>query len=638
MFHLILEKCSRITRISHSQLAPNYRSAIQESALIISLQIFGLILEECNRTTKISHNSELAPNYRSAMQESALVISLQMFGLILERTVQLLRDQQNNSYSYPLIVGDDVQILLPAIKVWCDWLLCHSSVWNPPPSCNDYSVGPAGDVWGRLASLVNLLERLDCPQHLLSEKCLEEATAAHSVTLCCGSCAPPPPHSPPQCARLMTGYTAHWAPPHLANEWQYYCSVIGSSCVKLAAVRPLETCNCWGRHVGTTATQRFIGYCLSNGFPAILGTFLLMSPSVDQSLVCQIQYPCQSYDQVKLPEDAVLAGFVPLILHSPDPMYTSVENNMEVACICLRIRKILFCGTVFLCGVDPPVLKLHKNETGTSEYISVVETPSPPAQSDGELCMETVSGNVSEDSGQASEDEGEVTSGGGGGELESLQQRKQQLERSHRRQEKRRQKFQSILQNSLVSVEMEVRPHYLVADTNCFIDYLPQLQTIARASSPSRPHLYTIMVPLVVLNELDGLAHGRRDSTARPQHLAMVTECAASALEFLRSRSSPAIRCVTTKGTILNSTTFTSEEDCQDMKNDDKILATCLKLCHTSSKEEQAVEGQPRKLTRDVVLLTEDRNLRVKAMARDVPVREVLDFMQWAGLLGPEVG
>ncbi|XP_046680255.1 telomerase-binding protein EST1A isoform X2 [Homalodisca vitripennis] len=502
------------------QMLKEFRALLQHSPLPLNstrlLQLLALNMFAIENTQL--KNSELAPNYRSAMQESALVISLQMFGLILERTVQLLRDQQNNSYPYPLIVGDDVQILLPAIKVWCDWLLCHSSVWNPPPSCNDYSVGPAGDVWGRLASLVNLLERLDCPQHLLSEKCLE------------------------------------------------------------------------------------------------------------------------GYDQVKLPEDAVLAGFVPLILHSPDPMYTSVENNMEVACICLRIRKILFCGTVFLCGVDPPVLKLHKNETGTSEYISVVETPSPPAQSDGELCMETVSGNVSEDSGQASEDEGEVTSGGGGGELESLQQRKQQLERSHRRQEKRRQKFQSILQNSLVSVEMEVRPHYLVADTNCFIDYLPQLQTIARASSPSRPHLYTIMVPLVVLNELDGLAHGRRDSTARPQHLAMVTECAASALEFLRSRSSPAIRCVTTKGTILNSTTFTSEEDCQDMKNDDKILATCLKLCHTSSKEEQAVEGQPRKLTRDVVLLTEDRNLRVKAMARDVPVREVLDFMQWAGLLGPEVG
>ena len=26
-------------------------------------------------------------------------------------------------------------------QVWCDWLLCHSAVWNPPPSCVDYRVG-----------------------------------------------------------------------------------------------------------------------------------------------------------------------------------------------------------------------------------------------------------------------------------------------------------------------------------------------------------------------------------------------------------------------------------------------------------------------------------------------------------------
>jgi protein SMG6 len=37
-------------------------------------------------------------------------------------------------------------------------------------------------------------------------------------------------------------------------------------------------------------------------------------------------------------------------------------------------------------------------------------------------------------------------------------------------------------------------------------------------------------------------------------------------------------------------------------------------------------------LVSEVVLLTDDRNLRVKALARDVPVRELVDFMQWAGL------
>jgi hypothetical protein len=47
-----------------------------------------------------------------------------------------------------------------------------------------------------------------------------------------------------------------------------------------------------------------------------------------------------------------------------------------------------------------------------------------------------------------------------------------------------------------VSVEIEVKPHNLVPDTNCFIDYLSQLQIIAEAG-PAQQHYYTLMVPLV---------------------------------------------------------------------------------------------------------------------------------------------
>ena len=36
-----------------------------------------------------------------------------------------------------------------------------------------------------------------------------------------------------------------------------------------------------------------------------------------------------------------------------------------------------------------------------------------------------------------------------------------------------------------------------------------------------------------------------------------------------------------------------------------------------------------RRLRREVVLLTDDRNLRVKALARDVPVRDLPTFMTW---------
>lgn len=71
-----------------------------------------------------------------------------------------------------------------------------------------------------------------------------------------------------------------------------------------------------------------------------------------------------------------------------------------------------------------------------------------------------------------------------------------------------------------------------------------------------------------VLNELEGLARGAdaRDcppasrATLDPEHVARVAESAKAALAFARSRN-PAIRCLTTRGTVLTSSTFTVEED-----------------------------------------------------------------------------
>lgn len=60
---------------------------------------------------------QLEPGYRSEVQERALVVSLQMFSLILERGVSLLRSQLERVEHPRLIVDEDMQVLLPAIKV-----------------------------------------------------------------------------------------------------------------------------------------------------------------------------------------------------------------------------------------------------------------------------------------------------------------------------------------------------------------------------------------------------------------------------------------------------------------------------------------------------------------------------------------
>lgn len=59
-------------------------------------------------------------------------------------------------------------------------------------------------------------------------------------------------------------------------------------------------------------------------------------------------------------------------------------------------------------------------------------------------------------------------------------------------------KFQALLEQNGLSVEVEVRPRYLVADTNCFIDYLPELKLIASTTAPHSPEpAYILNVPLI---------------------------------------------------------------------------------------------------------------------------------------------
>ncbi|GLV32356.1 Smg6 [Carabus blaptoides fortunei] len=466
---------------------------------------------------------ELEPGCRSEVQERALVVSLQMFNVILERSLDLLQDHvRQQERQQPVQLCQDLQIILPAVKVWCDWMLCHSSVWNPPPSCSDYRIGPSSDTWGRLATLMNLLEKL-----------------------------------------------------------QYQKP-------------PLETSSSNGNEV------------------------------------------------VRLPEDATMCGFTPLMYNIQEAVYVREQVDLECAQMCVRIGKILFFGTVFLCGLEPPVLKLQKYET-YSEYISVVRTssrdsPSSPVEICHEhLLLENFSGDE-EEVAQATAPADNTS-----GEIRTLLDRKVELEKRHRTQELHRQHVQAILQQSVVSVEIEVRPRYLVPDTNCFIDYLERLQTLARTHGPQP---FTLMVPLTVLGELEGLARGGKSPapaprlTLDPEHMLRVAEAARKALEFLHCRN-PAVKCLTTRGTVLASSTFTSEDEdkSQDVgpRNDDRILATCLSLCrnvkdqHAETSELQ-VPGGPRRIYREVVLLTEDRNLRVKALARDVPVRELPDFLQWANL------
>ncbi|XP_046391094.1 telomerase-binding protein EST1A isoform X2 [Ischnura elegans] len=565
-----------------------YRSAVQESALVVSLQMFNLLLERCVALLKDLYNSsqfESTPiqppsptSSSSAPSDSARGTSLATSTSSVSSSTEPTPDPSPQpTPAIQLLSGnEDIQTLLRAIKVWCDWLLCHSAVWNPPPSCADYSIGPSGDAWSRLAELVSLLGRL-----------------------------------------------------------QHGCTEI-------------------------------------------------------------LEVPGEGLEAVRLPEDSALAGFTPLMANYQEPGYVPTDSDMEQAQVCLRIQKLLFFGTEFLCGLDPPVLKLHVvGERGESEYVSVVSScptssaPSPThalsSQNDQDV-LESFSeeDEDDEDEGMAAEkrreegtpvrrktDWAEVDSDDDEDEIRILLSRREELQKRQMTQEKSRQRTMAILAEqrwAVSGVEVEVRPRFLVPDTNCFIDHLPALRRLISLPSPtSRAPLYSLMVPLIVVSELEGLARGGQRPThsgsssvaSSASHCVLVAEGARSALALLRSPGGgpvPGVRCVTTRGTVLPSSTFTVEEDDSALGsagegelrgNDDRILATCLSLVRSQEGRHEAVADRtsPSSTARgwrrsgvpaakhiycEVVLLTEDRNLRVKALARDVPVRGVEWFLAWA--------
>ena len=357
------------------------------------------------------------------------------------------------------------------------------------------------------------------------------------------------------------------------------------------------------------------------------------------------------YDMIKLDEDALLCGFNPW---NPDwSTYRRYFHTSIPHAVAQDVRRLDIINECieYLEGFDPPILKWSKPDNA---HISLVETTTGATNEEKVNAQLTHMLSKEQDILEEgySDDEGGTIKlvnepsipkvgaivveeeGEGINKIKKLKIRKEELERRKREEEEQTKLKKQILEEH-VSVTIEVCPRQVVPDTNCFVDSLVDIRKIA---SDTR---FQLRVPLVVLNELDGLAKGIKPAHSPnfkdKEHAEMVAEKAKLALQFLRDRPVNT-KCVTSKGTILASFGVTTEEDAgQGKTNDDLILDTCVYLASTSdiksasshSKDQKSGKAM-RYVIRDIVLLTGDRNLRLKAHATDIPVNKLTDFIKWA--------
>ena len=162
---------------------------------------------------------------------------------------------------------------------------------------------------------------------------------------------------------------------------------------------------------------------------------------------------------------------------------------------------------------------------------------------------------------------------------------------------------------------VDLQPHFtvIIPDTNCLISGLDLIKAILATN------LFVVVIPLTVFNELEGLKKG-------PD---AVKDHAAAAYEFLEgefARKNLLLKAQTKKGSYLHNISLRTEEAetsqslAGKQTNDDVILECCV------FQLKRALTSRPSDTASPAMLLTDDRNLKVKALARGVPVADCFDF------------
>jgi protein SMG6 len=113
-----------------------------------------------------------------------------------------------------------------------------------------------------------------------------------------------------------------------------------------------------------------------------------------------------------------------------------------------------------------------------------------------------------------------------------------------------------VKSNSQRRTQIDIKPKFIVLDTNCFIDYLELIDKLLATSC------FVIFVPLLVINELEKLAKASygEDSTERAEYLQHHAKKSLNYLTEKFSKRERYLKALTSQGSALDSIQFRTEE------------------------------------------------------------------------------
>jgi protein SMG6 len=338
-------------------------------------------------------------------------------------------------------------------------------------------------------------------------------------------------------------------------------------------------------------------------------------------------YKPSSHSSVILVEDQLLSGFVPLRgVHSKkvtdasaSPDSERISKLFELADLLLSTKPCLlvFNGEVYECVSD----QAKNNKTETELKTGIIEGD----RVEIELSEESDDVIVEEVEDTASANETTMTA-------EALEEmdtsvgvliaRKRELAAQVAWLQRREKRVQEIIEQQKAQRRdtIQIKPKFLVPDTNCFIGELYVIEQLVKTQA------YTLAIPLVVFNELDGLAKGAEAKQTEKVMLharngaAFISDC------FKSKRLNVCL--LTSSGNCLNTAVFRMQDSSTIQgNNDDIILESCVQLNERTRSQLASC------LVQEVVLLTNDRNLRVKALTKNIAVCNIQRFLTLARML-----